>query len=131
MNSPLSQRNAAQPAIELDGVACVYGDRTVLDNVSFAVKRAEIFFIIGGSGCGKSTLLRHMIGLQAPMRGSVKYSGRDFTKASATERKELLRTFGVLYQGAALWSSMTLKENVSLPLELLTDLDRRERDEIV
>ncbi len=119
------------PAIELAGVTCAYGEHIVLENVSFAVKRSEIFFIIGGSGCGKSTLLRHMIGLQAPLRGNVRYSGRDFTKATAAERKELLRTFGVLYQGAALWSSMTLKENVSLPLELLTDLDRRERDEIV
>lgn len=119
------------PAIELTNVACGYGELVVLENVSFAVKRSEIFFIIGGSGCGKSTLLRHMIGLQTPLRGSVKYSGRDFTRASAAERKELLRHFGVLYQGAALWSSMTLRENVSLPLELLTDLDRREREEIV
>lgn len=118
------------PAIELTDVACGYGEQIVLENVSFAVKRAEIFFIIGGSGCGKSTLLRHMIGLQTPQRGTVAYSGRDFTKAPAAERKELLRTFGVLYQGAALWSSMTLRENVALPLELLTDLDRRERDEI-
>lgn len=119
------------PAIELTNVTCAYGDLTVLENVSFAVKRSEIFFIIGGSGCGKSTLLRHMIGLQVPVRGEVKYSGRDFTKASAGERKELLRKFGVLYQGSALWTSMTLRENVSLPLELLTDLERRERDQIV
>lgn len=119
------------PAIELMDVTCAYGDVTVLENVSFAVKRSEIFFIIGGSGCGKSTLLRHMIGLQVPVRGGVKYSGRDFTKASAGERKELLRNFGVLYQGSALWTSMTLRENVSLPLELLTNLDRRERDQIV
>jgi phospholipid/cholesterol/gamma-HCH transport system ATP-binding protein len=119
------------PAIELTDVKCGYGEHIVLEKVSFAVKRAEIFFIIGGSGCGKSTLLRHMIGLQTPLHGSVKYSGRDFTKATAAERKELLRSFGVLYQGAALWSSMTLRENVALPLELLTDLDRRERNEIV
>jgi phospholipid/cholesterol/gamma-HCH transport system ATP-binding protein len=102
----------------------------VLENVSFAVRPAEIFFIIGGSGCGKSTLLRHMIGLHTPVRGSVKYFGRDFVTATAGERKELLRTFGVLYQGGALWSSMTLRENVTLPLELLTELDRREREEI-
>ena len=119
------------PAIELTDVKCGYGEQVVLERVSFAVKRAEIFFIIGGSGCGKSTLLRHMIGLQAPLHGSVKYSGRDFTHAPAAERKELLRSFGVLYQGAALWSSMTLRENVSLPLELLTDLGKREREEIV
>ena len=119
------------PAIELTDVVCAYGDRVVLENVSFAVKRAEIFFIIGGSGCGKSTLLRHMVGLHTPVAGRVRYSGRDFTAATAAERKELLRTFGVLYQGGALWSSMTLGENVALPLELLTDLRRREREEIV
>ena len=118
-------------AIELDGVTCSYGERTVLENITFSVKRAEIFFIIGGSGCGKSTLLRHMIGLKQPTKGSVKYFGRDFTQATAGERQELLRTFGVLYQSGALWSSMTLRENVALPLELLTDLNRRERDEIV
>ena len=120
-----------RPAIELDGVVCGYGDRVVLENVSFAVARAEIFFIIGGSGCGKSTLLRHMIGLNQPVRGSVKYFGRDFTHATTQERKDVLRTFGVLYQGGALWSSMTLRENVALPLELLTELTHREREEIV
>ena len=129
MNPPDSNRNSP-PAIELDTVTCSYGERVVLENVSFAVKRAEIFFIIGGSGCGKSTLLRHMIGLKQPVQGSVKYFGRDFTHATAGERQELLRTFGVLYQSGALWSSMTLRENVSLPLELLTGLDRRERDQI-
>jgi len=118
-------------AIELDRVTCRYGQRTVLEHVSFAVKRGEIFFIIGGSGCGKSTLLRHMIGLNQPAEGQVKYFGRDFTRATAGERQELLRTFGVLYQGGALWSSMTLRENVALPLELLTELGRKEREEIV
>jgi len=118
-------------AIELNEVACGYGERTVLEGITFAVKRAEIFFIIGGSGCGKSTLLRHMIGLNQPSKGSVKYFGRDFTRASARERQELLRSFGVLYQSGALWSSMTLRENVALPLELLTSLDRREREQIV
>jgi phospholipid/cholesterol/gamma-HCH transport system ATP-binding protein len=121
---------SGQFAIELTGLVCGYGDRVVLENVSFAVKRAEIFFIIGGSGCGKSTLLRHLVGLNAPVRGTVKYFGRDFTAAAAGERRELLRSFGVLYQGGALWSSMTLGENVALPLELMTDLGRRERGEI-
>jgi len=118
-------------AIELDQVTCRYGEHTVLEQVSFAVKRGEIFFIIGGSGCGKSTLLRNMIGLHQPARGRVKYFGRDFTHATAGERQELLRTFGVLYQGGALWSSMTLRENVALPLELLTEVGRKEREEIV
>jgi phospholipid/cholesterol/gamma-HCH transport system ATP-binding protein len=119
------------PAIEVASLECRYGERVVLDNVSFTVKPGEIFFIIGGSGCGKSTLLRHLVGLMQPARGRVKYFGRDFTRATAGERRELLRTFGVLYQSGALWSSMTLRENIALPLELLTDLGRRERDEIV
>ncbi len=122
---------AAKFAIEVDGVECRYGEKVVLENVSFAVKRGEIFFIIGGSGCGKSTLLRHMIGLHQPARGTVRYSGRDFTHAGTAERKALLRSFGVLYQSGALWSSMTVGENVALPLEIFTDLSPRDRAEIV
>jgi len=128
--NPSAGNPDSRPAIELEDVKCSYGDHVVLEHVTFAVKRAEIFFIIGGSGCGKSTLLRHMIGLKQPAHGRVSYFGRDFTHATAAQRQELLRSFGVLYQSGALWSSMTLRENVSLPLELLTDLRRRERDEI-
>jgi phospholipid/cholesterol/gamma-HCH transport system ATP-binding protein len=118
-------------AIVVEGLECRYGERVVLEGVSFAVKPGEIFFIIGGSGCGKSTLLRHLIGLHQPVRGSVSYFGRDFTHAEAGARQAFLKTFGVLYQSGALWSSMTLRENVALPLEMLTDLDRREREQIV
>jgi phospholipid/cholesterol/gamma-HCH transport system ATP-binding protein len=118
-------------AIEIDGLECRYGERVVLANVSFNVKPGEIFFIIGGNGCGKSTLLRHLIGLRQPVQGSVRYFGRDFTHADRAGRQEVLRTFGVLYQNGALWSSMTLAENVALPLELYTDIDRRERAKIV
>ncbi len=122
---------AAGLAIEVEGVQCGYDGRVVLEQVSFAVKRGEIFFVMGGSGCGKSTLLRHLIGLQPIRQGTVKYFGRDFTHAPPAERQRLLRTFGVLYQGGALWSSMTLRENVALPLELHTELSAQERDEIV
>lgn len=118
-------------AIEVDGLEARYDERVILENVSFAVKRGEIFFVIGGSGCGKSTLLRNLIGLNQPARGAVRFFGRDFTRAGPRERKDLLRTFGVLYQSGALWSSMTVAENVSLPLELFTDLRRREREEVV
>jgi phospholipid/cholesterol/gamma-HCH transport system ATP-binding protein len=131
---PVPAAAAAGPggfAIEVDGLECRYGDRTVLENVSFSVRSGEIFFVIGGSGCGKSTLLRHMIGLSTPAKGTVKFAGRDFTHASREEHRALLQTFGVLYQSGALWSSMTLRENVGLPLELFTDLTRREREEIV
>ena len=130
MNSPDSPPSAGF-AIEVEGLECGYDRRVVLEHVSFAVKRGEIFFIIGGSGCGKSTLLRHLIGLRPVTKGVVRYFGRDFTRTSAAERKALLRTFGVLYQSGALWSSMTLRENVALPLELHTGLSRQERGEIV
>ncbi|MDI1319157.1 MAG: ATP-binding cassette domain-containing protein [bacterium] len=130
MNAPVPPA-AVLPAIAIEGLECRYGDRVVLQNVSFDVKRGEIFFIIGGNGCGKSTLLRHLIGLRQPTRGTVRYSGRDFTHAEAGGRQALLRTFGVLYQGGALWSSMTLHENVALPLQLYTELTARERAEVV
>ncbi|MBI2517069.1 MAG: ATP-binding cassette domain-containing protein [Opitutae bacterium] len=130
MNPPAAPSSGSF-AIEVEGLECRYDERVVLENVSFAVKRGEIFFVIGGSGCGKSTLLRHLIGLRQPARGTVKYFGRDFTHARPAERKALLRTFGVLYQSGALWSSMTLRENVALPLELYTGLSHKERDEIV
>ena len=120
-----------QFAIEVTNLECRYGERVVLANVSFTVTPGEIFFVIGGNGCGKSTLLRHMIGLNQPGQGGVKYFGRDFTHADHAGRQELLRTFGVLYQNGALWSSMTLAENVALPLELYTGLNRQERAGIV
>jgi phospholipid/cholesterol/gamma-HCH transport system ATP-binding protein len=91
-------------------------------NLDFTVKRGSIFVVMGGSGCGKSTLLRHLIGLLEPARGEVLYDGRSFWGADAGERARMSRRFGVLYQGGALWSSMTLAENVGLPLEQYTDL---------
>jgi len=128
MNGPAA--NGA-PAIAVEGLECRYGGTTVLRDVSFTVSAGELFFVIGGSGCGKTTLLRHLVGLAAPAAGTVRYFGEDFTAAGRAERRRLLRTFGVLYQSAALWSSMTVAENVALPLELYTPLSRRERQEIV
>ncbi|MFA5056597.1 MAG: ATP-binding cassette domain-containing protein [Opitutaceae bacterium] len=121
----------APPAIEVQGLACRYADTMVLNGVTFTVREGELFFVIGGSGCGKTTLLRHLIGLLKPAQGTVRYFGEDFTGAGLATRRNLLKTFGVLYQNAALWSSMTLRENVALPLEQYTTLSRRERDEIV
>jgi phospholipid/cholesterol/gamma-HCH transport system ATP-binding protein len=122
---------APPPAIGVEGLECRYGDTVVLSGVSFAVREGELFFVIGGSGCGKSTLLRHLIGLKKPARGTVRYFGENFTDEDLAVRRNMLKTFGVLYQNAALWSSMTLRENVALPLEQYTTLNRRERDEIV
>jgi len=118
------------PAIDVAGLACGYDGRMLLRDVSFQVKRGEIFFVIGGSGCGKSTLLRHMVGLNAPMAGTVKFFGECFNAASGDRQREMLKRIGVLYQGGALWSSLNLLENVMLPLEEYTPLHAAERAEI-
>ena len=118
------------PAIEVTGLTCGYNGDVVLKDISFTVPRGEIFFIIGGSGCGKSTLLRNMVGLNNPMAGKVKFLGKSFTDADLTARRKLLKTFGVLYQGGALWSSLTLRQNVSLPMEEHTALSAREIAEL-
>ncbi len=118
------------PAIAVDHLVCGYDDDIVLQDVSFTVARGEVFFIIGGSGCGKSTLLRHIVGLNPPRGGTVKFFGEPFSAASITARRARLKTFGVLFQGGALWTSLTLRENVSLPLEEYTQLSKRDIQEV-
>ncbi|BCX89900.1 phospholipid/cholesterol/gamma-HCH transport system ATP-binding protein [Methylomarinovum tepidoasis] len=103
-----------------------YGDRIIQRDLNFTVNRGDIFIIMGGSGCGKSTLLRHLIGLLPPARGHIYYGDVDFWAAPPTRRQAILRRIGVLYQSGALWSSMTLAENVSLPLEEYTRLPEAE-----
>ena len=123
--------NPPAPVIEVKGLTCGYGRAVILQDVSFVVHPGEVLFVIGGSGCGKSTLLRCLIGLLKPLQGDIAYFGKSFTAADATQRREILKTFGVIYQSNALWSSMTLAENVSLPLEEHTSLSRLDREEIV
>ena len=118
------------PAISVAGLECGYEGKVVLKNLTFTVARGEIFFIIGGSGCGKSTLLRNLIGIHTPTAGAVQFFGQLFSDRDPTARRELLKTFGVLYQGGALWSSLTLRQNVALPLEEYTPLNPREIEEI-
>ena len=127
MNAP-ADPNA--PVIEVTGLECGYDGTPVLKDVNFTVKRGEVFFIIGGSGCGKSTLLRNLVGLHAPLAGDVKFFGKSFTASDLSTRRALLKTFGVLYQGGALWSSLTLRQNVALPLEEHTELKPREIAEL-
>lgn len=121
---------AEKTAIEALGIDCGYGGEPIIKDLSFAVKPGEIFFVIGGSGCGKSTLLRHLVGLNRPTAGDVRFFGESFLTADAARRRALLKRFGVLYQGGALWSSLTLLENVCLPLEEYTTLTKRERGEL-
>lgn len=102
--------------IEVRSLTMAYGERVVQQDLSFAIERGEIFVIMGDSGCGKSSLMRHMIGLNRPAAGDVLYDGAALWEASEEEQERLRRKFGVLYQNAALFSSMTLEENVSLAL---------------
>ena len=118
------------PAIEVAGLTCAYKERVVLRDVSFSVGQGEMFFIIGASGCGKSTLLRHLVGLKQPISGAVKFFGQPFSDADLATRQQQLKTFGMLFQSGALWSSLTLRQNVALPLEEHSALNHREIGEI-
>lgn len=126
-----SERAATPPRIAVKGLTLAYGDFVVQRGLDFTVAPGKIFVIMGGSGCGKTTLLRHMIGLQRPARGDILYDGRSFWGADDDTRGIMQRRFGVLYQGGALLSSMTLGENVALPLAEFTDLTSAEISEIV
>jgi phospholipid/cholesterol/gamma-HCH transport system ATP-binding protein len=108
--------------IEIRNLTMAYGSFVVMRDINAKVRRGEVFVIMGGSGCGKSTLLRHMIGLKRPSQGDIFYEGVPFWKSDEEARQQRLRTFGVLFQSGALWSSMTLAENIGLPLGEYTDL---------
>ena len=104
------------PHVEVRGLTMAYGERLIQKDLSFEIRRGSVFVIMGDSGCGKSTLMRHMIGLNQPAAGDVLYDGEAYWAANDSARERIKRKFGVLYQNAALFSSMTLGENVSLPL---------------
>ncbi|HET7319109.1 MAG TPA: ATP-binding cassette domain-containing protein, partial [Nitrospirota bacterium] len=112
-----------EPCIVVKDLTMAFGSFVLQRDLNFSVDRGDIFIIMGGSGCGKSTLLRHLVGLQMPAKGEVLYGETSFWDAETAERERIMRRFGILYQGGALWSSMTLAENVALPLEEYTDLD--------
>jgi len=109
-------------AIQVRNLVCGYDDTVILDDISFDVMEGEVFVILGGSGCGKSTLLKNMIGLYQPMAGQVLYDGDDLVSADREQRARIIRKFGVMYQMGALFGSMSLLQNVKLPLEEFTDL---------
>src|SRR6266540_3298616 len=119
---------APQPIIRVVDLTVGYQDRPVLEGVSFEVMRGEVFIILGGSGCGKSTLMKHMIGLHAPLRGKVLFDGVDLAASGGAERLRILNGIGVAYQEGALFGSMSLLENVLVPLEEFTDLPREARE---
>jgi phospholipid/cholesterol/gamma-HCH transport system ATP-binding protein len=113
---------AETPIIRVEGFTAAYDGTVILDDLTFDVRPGEVFVILGGSGCGKSTLLKHMIGLHPPARGRILIEGRDIATAEGRERLGILKRIGVMYQMGALFGSMSLLENVRLPLEEYTDL---------
>ncbi len=117
--------------IEIRGMDMGYGSFILMHDLNFQVNRGDIFIIMGGSGCGKSTLLKILIGLKEPLRGEVKYGDVSLWEIAAAERDAVMRRFGILYQSGALWSSLTLAENVALPLQMYTTLTPAQMREIV
>ena len=121
----------AEPHITVQDLTVAYGSNVILHSLTFTINRGDIFIIMGGSGGGKSTVLRSMVGLLQPARGDVLYDGLSFWYAGPEEQKSIMRKFGILYQSGALWSSLTLAENVALPLEQYTELGPGRINEIV
>ncbi|HWR88744.1 MAG TPA: ATP-binding cassette domain-containing protein [Dissulfurispiraceae bacterium] len=120
-----------EPHIVVEDLTMAYGDKVIQRDLTFTVCRGDIFIIMGGSGCGKSTLLRNMVGLVRPAKGRVLYNGVSYWDAGPEEQELIMRSFGILYQSGALWSSLTLAENVALPLHEFTALNTRQIAEIV
>ena len=119
-----------QEHIRIDDVTMAYGDFLIQKDLNFTINRGDIFIIMGGSGCGKSTLVRLMTGLKSPATGEIYYNGKPFWSGSADDREALKRSCGILYQSGALFSSMTLAENIALAMELYTELSRKEIREV-
>lgn len=130
--SPLSGRRSASPVtvpIEVQDVTMKYGQRIIQEHLNFSIAEGDIFAIMGGSGCGKSTLLRHIIGLQPPAAGTILINGQNFYAADAEQQLAMRRSWGITYQSSALFSDLTLAENIQVPLLEYTDLtalDRRD-----
>lgn len=125
LNSKLSE-----PHIIVKGLTMAYGTNVIQRDLTFNINRGDIFIIMGGSGCGKSTLMRHLVGLQSPAKGQVFYGDISLWDMNPDEREGFMRRFGILYQSGALWSSMTLAENIGLVLEEYTELSYSEIREI-
>jgi len=123
--------NESEPQIVVKGLDMGYGSFVIMRDLNFTVRKGDVFIIMGGSGCGKSTLLKVLIGLKEPARGQVFYGDVSFWDAEPEERERIMRRIGVLYQSGALWSSMTLAENVGLPMQQYTTMNEREIREMV
>ena len=120
---------AVTPLLTVSGLAVQAGGRVVLQGIDFSVRRGEVLGIVGPSGCGKSTLLRHLVGLELPLAGQVQLDGHDLHQGDATALAALRRRFGVMFQAGALWSSMTLGDNLMMPMRLFSHCSAAEREE--
>jgi phospholipid/cholesterol/gamma-HCH transport system ATP-binding protein len=120
-----------QKIIQVSDLTVGYGTDIILENISFDVQEGEIFIVLGGSGCGKSTLLKHLIGLKKPLSGQIHIDGDEISNCDEATFKKILRKIGVLYQSTALFGSMTIAENVSLPIKEYTDLPQKSVDRLV
>jgi len=130
-NTQAGDKAAGSAFISVKNLSIGYGNRAVQKDLNFTVNKNDIFFIIGGSGCGKTTLLKSMIGLLPPIKGEVLYQGQNYYSADDEARLELLKSWGITFQTGALFSSMSLGENVALPLQLYTDLSEKQIAETV
>ncbi|CAG1009644.1 partial putative ribonucleotide transport ATP-binding protein mkl, partial [Burkholderiales bacterium] len=123
--------SSKDPVIAVRGLEMSYGSFVLMRDLNFTINRGDIFIIMGGSGCGKSTLLKHLVGLKQPAKGQILYDGVSYWEAEPEEQEWLKRRFGILFQSGALWSSMTLAENVAMPLEQYTSLTPGQIRELV
>lgn len=114
------------PPLRVENLEMRYGDFVIQRDLNFHINRQDIFIIMGGSGCGKSTLLKHLIGLVRPAEGAVYYGDTDYWGGEESARQQIMQNIGILYQQGALWSSLTLAENVAVPLKEYSDLNPRE-----
>jgi phospholipid/cholesterol/gamma-HCH transport system ATP-binding protein len=126
-----AQQIEPEAHIAVQDLTMAYGDFVIQHDLTFTIRRGDIFIIMGGSGCGKSTLLRHLIGLKAPAQGKVLYEGTSYWESPPAEQERIKRGFGMSFQSGALWSSLTLAENVALPLAEYTDLAPGDIAEVV
>jgi len=122
---------AETPHLDVRNLTMAYGEVIIQKDLNFTVNHGEVFVIMGGSGCGKSTLLRHLVGLMEPSLGDVFVEGINLWQAPIDERNQIISRNGVLYQGGALWSSMTLAENIALPLTEYSDLNQKQIGEVI
>ncbi len=131
LQNDLAKTTSASSAhISIRGLEMAYGDLVIQHDLTFDIHRGEIFIVMGSSGCGKSTLMRHLIGLMRPSKGKILYDDKDFWDSNDKVRVSMMQKFGILYQSGALWSSMTLSENIATVIEHYTDLPKDEVKDI-